>query len=175
MGVVTMKLVARNITPRNVLGILEIFGLTGCIVHKGQGWSRCYVQHCAQPSRLVPNPIALQFGRIMFKDGKFSHFNFYLDPSGRIHETMYYEVALRVFQLSGIELDAPAWSDLVARATAQADEEFEVKRLEREKLNQPTTKKRRKLAPPNYAHTLVKVLEKDLSEVFNKPVPLCLF
>lgn len=171
-----MKLAARNITPRNVLGILEIFGLTGHMVHKGQGWSRCYVQHCAQPTRLVPTPIPLQFGRVMFKDGKFSHFNFYLDPQGRIHDTMYYEVALRVFQLTGIELDAPAWSDLVARATEKADKDFEAQRREREKLNQATTtKKRRKLSPPNYAHTLVKLLEKDLSEVFDKPVPLCLF
>lgn len=126
-------------------------------------------------TKLEPNPIPLQFGRVMFKDGKFSHFNFYLDPSGRIHETMYYEVALRVFQLTGIELDAPAWSDLVARATEKADKDFKAKRLERETLTADTTKKRRKLNPPNYAHTLVKVLEKDLSELFNKPVPLCLF
>lgn len=170
-----MQIQPRQFTLKNILGILEIFGLQGNIVVKEQGWSRCYVQHRAPATRLEPNPIPLQFGRVMFKFGKFSHFNFYLDPSGRIHETMYYEVALRVFQLTGIELDAPAWSDLVARATEQADKDYEAKRRERETLNQSTTKKRRKLNPPNYAHTLVKVLEKDLSEVFDRPVPLCLF
>lgn len=170
-----MELQPRQLTLKNILGILEIFGLQGVIVVKGQGWSRCYVQHCAPATRLEPNPIPLQFGRVMFKDGKFSHFNFYLDPSGRIHETMYYEVALRLFQLTGLELDAPAWSDLVARATEQADKEFEAQRREREKQDQPATKKRRTLSPPNYAHTLVKVLEMDLSEVFDMPVPLCLF
>lgn len=170
-----MEIQPRQFTLKNIRGILEIFGLQGIIVVKGQGWSRCYVQHCAPATRLEPNPIPLQFGRVMFKDGKFSHFNFYLDPSGRIHETMYYEVALRVFQLTGIELDAPAWSDLVARATEKADKDFKAKRRERETRTADTTKKRRTLSPPNYAHTLVKVLEKDLSELFNKPVPLCLF
>lgn len=170
-----MEIQPRQFTLKNIRGILEIFGLQGVIVIKGQGWSRCYVQHCASATRLEPNPIPLQFGRVMFKDGKFSHFNFYLDPTGRIHETMYYEVALRVFQLTGLELDAPAWSDLVARATEKADKEFKGKHLERENLGRSSPKKRRKLNPPNYAHTLVKVLEKDLSELFNKPVPLCLF
>ena len=171
-----MKMQPRQFTLKNILGILEIFGLQGgVVVVKGQGWSRCYVQHCAPATKLEPNPIPLQFGRVMFKDGKFSHFNFYLDPSGRIHETMYYEVALRVFQLTGIELDAPAWSDLVARATEKADKEFKGKNLERENLGRSSPKKRRKLSLPNYAHTLVKVLEKDLSEVFDRPVPLCLF
>lgn len=170
-----MEMQPRQFTLKNILGILEIFGLQGHIVVKGQGWSRCYVQYCQPAWPLDPKPIPVQFGRIMFERGKFSHFNFYLSATGRIHESMYYEVALRVFQLTGIELDAPAWSDLVTRATEQADKAYATKQREREKLGRSITKKRRKLSPPNYAHTLVKVLEKDLSELFDRPVPLCLF
>ena len=168
MGVVTMKLVARNITPKNVLGILEIFGLTGHVVHKGQGWSRCYVQHCAQPTRLVPNPTPLQFGRIMFENGKFSHFHFYLDPQGRIHDTMYFEVALLLFQATGIELDAPAWDDLVARAKLREDARCEQRARERGQLPAKAKGKRRKLSAPNYAHAVMQTLESDISELRQK-------
>ena len=169
-----MEISPRTITLKNVIPILEIFGLKGHIVVKGQGWARCYVQHCAQPTRLVPNPIPLQFGRIMFERGKFSHFNFYLDPQGRIHDTMYYEIALQVFQRTGLVLDDPAWGDLVARATQRADSEAEQRKKVRECLPKLKNRHRRKLAPPNYAHTLIKELEKDLSELFESDVALCL-
>jgi len=165
---VKMKLVTRKITPKNVLGILEIFGLTGHIVHKGQGWSRCYVQHCAQPTRLVPNPTPLQFGRIMFENGKFSHFHFHLDPQGRIHDTMYYEVALLLFRATGIELDAPAWGDLVARAKLREDARCEQRARERGQLPAKAKGTRRKLSAPNYAHAVMQTLESDISELSQK-------
>lgn len=166
-----MEISPRTITLKNVIPILEIFGLKGHIVVKGQGWARCYVQYVPQAWPLDPNPIPLQFGRIMFECGKFSHFNFYLDPTGRIHDTFYYEVALRVFQLTGIELDAPAWSDLVARATQRADAECAQKQVARGLLPK---RNRRKLAEPNYAHCLIKELEKDLSELFSQNLHLSL-
>lgn len=167
-----MKYSPRNITLKNVIPILQIFGLTGHIVVKGQGWARCYVQYVPQAWPLDPNPIPLQFGRIMFERGKFSHFNFYLDPQGRIHDTMFYEVALQVFQRTGLELDAPAWSDLVARATQRAEAEAAVRKEKRSCL--PKKAKRRKLAPPNYAYALMKELERDLSELFEQDFQLCL-
>jgi hypothetical protein len=163
-----MEIQPRQFTLKNIRGILEIFGLQGVIVIKGQGWSRCYVQHCAPATRLEPNPIPLQFGRVMFKDGKFSHFNFYLDPTGRIHDTMYYEVALLLFRATGIELDAPAWDDLVARAKLREDARCEQRARERGQLPAKAKGARRKLSAPNYAHAVMQTLESDIGELRQK-------
>ena len=135
---------------------------------KGQGWARCYVQYQAPAWALDPNPIPLQFGRIMFEHGKFSHFNFYLDPQGRIHDTMYYEVALLLFRATGIELDAPAWDDLVARAKLSEGARCEQRARERGQLPAKAKGTRRKLSAPNYAHAVMQTLESDISELRQK-------
>lgn len=151
--------------PDNVTEHLSVFGLTGQHERRGQGWHRTFI-HLPQSGGE-----RMSLGRVMFKDGEFSHIKWYVNSHGAIGPLDYYKVGLDVYRRFGLFIDAPAWSDLVERAKAHAVAKRKAK--EEWRRNNPrsgASKRRRALAPPNEVTSLYQVLSDDLSELYGRKV-----
>lgn len=151
-----------EITIANLPEILGKFGLT------------CYRQR----NRLGSAGFVIEFERtklavaLFLPNGTLSHCNwlYFEDPYKRAINSMdYYRVAVSVYVETGVEIDAPAWSDLVERANDLAQEKYAKKLEARAKLpvlrKGGKVKQRQPISPPNPIAALHEIVRNFVTEV----------
>lgn len=150
----------------NICDVLAVFGMVGIHERRGQGWHRTFI-HVPQPGG-----IPLSIGRVMFEQGRYSHIKWYCNSHGELGPLDFYMLGLTFYIATGVQLDAPAWSDLCDRATTAAQAEYDDK-CEQRRLNPKFDRhgrpqRRRALAPRNPVKHAYRILAEYVSDCIGK-------